>query len=283
MSVEVIQQKLLSYQCKDIIDQENALKEIAQEIALLSLSRAGFFRVAAFQGGTCLRILHKLQRFSDDLDFALEKPNKNFNWDSYIKNMQEEFNNYGYELEAINKTKLDRSVKTAFLKADSTGGMLVLKDNRTNRPKIVIKMEIDTNPPQGSAYDLKHLDFPLPFSVLTHNLPSLFAGKCHALLCREYIKGRDWYDFIWYVANTISPNFLLLEHALYQQGPWANKKINVTPVWFIEAMKQKIFSIDWEIAKKDVRRFLRQHELPSLDVWSKEFFLSRVDKLSSYL
>src|SRR5579863_1050930 len=109
MSVEIIQQKLLSYQCQTVLDQENALKEIAQEIALMALSRAGFFRIAAFQGGTCLRILYGLQRFSEDLDFVLEKSNPNFDWDQYIKNMREEFSAYGYSLEVRNKKKLDKT------------------------------------------------------------------------------------------------------------------------------------------------------------------------------
>src|ERR1700733_6581653 len=117
MSVEVIQQRLLSYQCQTVLDQENALKEIAQEIALMALSRAGFFKVAAFQGGTCLRILYGLERFSEDLDFVLEKPNKNFDWNTYIKNMREEFHAYGYSLDVLNKTKLDKVIRTAFLKA----------------------------------------------------------------------------------------------------------------------------------------------------------------------
>ena len=99
MSVAIIQEKLLTYQCKTVLEQENALKEIAQEIALMALSRAGFFRVAAFQGGTCLRILYGLERFSEDLDFVLEKSDKNFDWDKYIKSMREEFSAYGYTLE----------------------------------------------------------------------------------------------------------------------------------------------------------------------------------------
>src|SRR6185437_7726923 len=102
MSVDIVRQKLLAYQCQTVLDQENALKEIAQEIALMALSRAGFFRSAAFQGGTCLRILYGLNRFSEDLDFVLKTPDKDFNWDIYIKNMQEEFNTYGYTLEIIN-------------------------------------------------------------------------------------------------------------------------------------------------------------------------------------
>ena len=207
MSVEIIQQKLLTYQCQTVLEQENALKEIAQEIALMALSRAGFFRVAAFQGGTCLRILYGLERFSEDLDFILEKPDKNFNWDKYIQSMHDEFSIYGYKLEVINKSHINKAIKSTFLKADSKGGILILKDSRTHRPKLQIKLEIDTNPAAGSKYELKYLDFPLSYSIQTQDLPSLFASKCHALLCRNYIKGRDWYDFVWYVSRQVTINF----------------------------------------------------------------------------
>lgn len=283
MSIEIIQQKLLTYQSKTILDQENALKEIAQEIALLALSRAGFFDLAAFQGGTCLRILYGLERFSEDLDFVLEKPDKYFDWSLYVSSMQEEFNTYGYQLEITNKSKLDKVIKTAFLKADSEGGLLILKDLRTNRPKLQIKLEIDTHPPAGSHYDLKFLDFPLAYSIKTQDIASLFASKSHALLCRQYVKGRDWYDFLWYVARQAPINLTLLTHAINQAGPWEKEDIKITSEWYIEALSQKIIQIDWESAKKDVARFLRPRELETLNLWSKDFFLSRVEKIKSYL
>ena len=239
MSVEVIHQKLLGYDCKTVLDQENALKEIAQEIALLALSRAGFFRVAAFQGGTCLRILYGLERFSEDLDFVLEKPDKNFNWEPYVENMREEFKAYGFSLDVINKTKLDKAVRTTFLKADSGGGMLVIKDSKSNRQKLQIKLEIDTNPPEGSTYELKYLDFPFPYGIQSQDLPSLFASKSHALLCRDYIKGRDWYDFSWYVARKISINFTLLNKAIMQAGPWMNQNSLSNTRLVYSAIKKK--------------------------------------------
>lgn len=283
MSVEIIQQKLLTYECKTVLDQENALKEIAQEIALMALSRSGFFRIAAFQGGTCLRILYGLERFSEDLDFVLNKPDTSFNWDIFIKSMQDEFSVYGYALEVTSKAKVGKPVRTAFLKADSEGGLLIIKDARTNRPKLQIKLEIDTNPPEGSRYELKYLDFPLPYSVQTQDLPSLFASKSHALLCRNHIKGRDWYDFLWYVSRKTLINFSLLSSAINQAGPWTGKHEKVTPEWFIKELLIKINSIDWDVAKKDVSRFLRPRELSTLDLWSKDFFESRVDKLSEYI
>jgi hypothetical protein len=283
MSVEIIQQKLFAYQCQTVLDQENALKEIAQEIALMALSRAGFFRIAAFQGGTCLRILYGLERFSEDLDFVLEKADKNFDWGKYINTMQEEFSAYGYTLEITDRTAVEKAVKSVFLKADSQGGMLILKDLRTHKPKLKIKLEIDTHPPEGSIYELKYLDFPLPYSVKTQDLPSLFAGKCHALLCRDYVKGRDWYDFVWYVSRQVPINFSLLNHAIAQAGPWKGTNITVTPTWFLHELKIKITTIDWRVAKQDVAKFLRPREMTTLDLWSEDFFLSRLEKLSSYL
>ena len=283
MSSEIVQKKLAAYQCQTILEQENALKEIAQEIALMALSRAGFFKLAAFQGGTCLRILYGLPRFSEDLDFILEKPDKNFNWKEYISNMQEEFFAYGYTLEVANKTKLDKAVKTAFLKANSTGGILEIKDITNHQSKLKIKLEIDTNPPEGSAYELKYLDFPLPYSIKTQDLSTLFAGKSHALLCREYPKGRDWFDFLWYVTRGELINFSFLSAAIWQSGPWKGQHIAVTPQWFIHELNNKINHTDWKDAKKDVENFLKPRELASLEVWCKEFFISRADKLADYL
>lgn len=282
MSVEIIQEKLLSYHCKTILEQENALKEIVQEIALMTLSRAGFFQVAAFQGGTCLRILYGLERFSEDLDFVLEKPDKDFSWNRYINNMQEEFSAYGFTLEVKNRDRNARVVKTAFLKADSEGGFLMIKDLRTNKSRLQIKLEIDTHPPEGSQYALKYLDFPLPYSIKTQDLPSLFASKCHALLCRNYTKGRDWYDFVWYVAKQTAINFLLLEHAIFQAGPWKGESIKSVTKWFFKQMETKIIDMNWDEAKQDVARFLKPQALATLDVWSKDFFLSRLEKLRAY-
>lgn len=273
MSVEMVRQKLLDYQCQTVLEQENALKEIAQEIALMALSRVGFFKVAAFQGGTCLRILYGLPRFSEDLDFVLEKPDNTFDWGLYVQSMRDEFSAYGYSLEVTNKSKLDKT----------EGGLLVLNDARTNRPLLKIKLEVDTNPPVGSGYELKYLDFPLPYSVLSQDMPSLFASKCHALLCRPYTKGRDWYDFVWYVSRQTQINFALLNGAIQQAGSWKDLRVVVKPAWFMKELKNKIDAMNWDEAKRDVAPFLRARDSVSLDVWSKAFFLSRVEKLAEYL
>lgn len=283
MAIEIIQERLLSYQCKTIIEQENALKEIAQEISLMALSRAGFFKVAAFQGGTCLRILYGLNRFSEDLDFVLKETDSQFSFEPFLKTMREEFEGYGYFLEIVDRQQGKTAVKKVFLKADSMGGILVLKDARTNRPKIQIKLEIDANPPEGSAFETKFLDFPIPYSVQVQSPPSLFAGKCHALLCRPYTKGRDWYDFVWYVSRNTMINFDLLSHAIDQVGPWKGKGEQVNKKWFIKEISKRMHEIDWDIARQDVEKFLGPKEVEGLALWSTTFFLSRLDKLAAYL
>lgn len=283
MSIDLVQQRLLSYSSQTVLDQDNALKEIMQEIALLALSRAGFFRVAAFQGGTCLRILYGLERFSEDLDFVLDQPNNQFDWTVYLKDMADEFSSYGFSLEINDRKKWDGSIRSAFIKTDSVGGILIVRDRSSQQIKLKIKLEVDTNPPGGSDSELKYLDFPMPFSIKTQDLPSLFASKSHALLCRKYVKGRDWYDFIWYVRRQTMINFNLLTQAIDQAGSWKGQKMIVTPEWFLQTLKTKIMVIDWEVAKKDVVRFLRAKEAVSLDVWSTDFFLSTVEKMERYL
>lgn len=279
MSVQVIQARLLSYHCQTLLEQEHALKEIAQEIALMALARKNFFRVAAFQGGTCLRILYGLPRFSEDLDFVLLQPDPHFDWSSYVEEMQAEFLTYGYSLEVTNKSKLSRPVKMAFLKAESLGGILLLRDIRTNQPKLQIKLEIDSNPPAGSSYEIKYLDFPLAYAIQTQDLASLFASKCHALLAREYVKGRDWYDFLWYLSRKVSINLTLLGYALKQTG-YLKAEDDLTRVLFLERLRDRIQSISWSETRKDVARFLPAHELPALELWSQDFFLSKLEQLS---
>lgn len=173
-------------------------------------------------------------------------------------------------------------LKTAFLKTESQGGLLVFSNTKINRT-IKIKLKIDINPPEGSNYEIKFLDFPLPYSIQIQDMPSLFASKCHALLCREYLKGRDWFDFSWYVSQNTSINFILLKNAINQAGPWKDKNNNIDKFWLINELKNKINIINWNEAKNDVQRFLRPKDLPILDLWSREFFLDRLEKLNNIL
>jgi len=281
MSVKIIQDRLSIYQVTSEQDEENALKEITQEVALGALSRSDFFKVAAFQGGTCLRVFYGLDRFSEDLDFILLNPERQFSLEPYLKQMRLEFATYGYKLEVQDRSSTEEAVKKAFLKADSMGKVLNLKhlkENRSSR-KLQIKLEVDSNPPAKSRFETKFHDFPFPFAVTIQDLSSLFAGKCHALLCREYEKGRDWYDFIWYASRKTPINFAFLSSALDQQGPWKGKNVKADLPWFLAEMKKKIHSLNWNHVKKELSRFLKPTQLQSLQIWSADFFLDRLKKL----
>lgn len=283
MVTNIIDARLETYSPNTIEDEEHALKEILQEIALYGLANANFFNTAIFQGGTALRILYRLPRFSEDLDFILKKPDPSFMWEPYMDAIISTCKQYGVHPEIIDKSRVNSTVKKMFLKDDSIGKIIDLSFVHHPGRKLAIKFEIDTNPPLGSDFEIKFVEFPLDYSIIAQDLPSSFAGKCHALLCREYIKGRDWYDFTWYVARKITPNLIFLGNAIDQQGPWANQKIIVTPKWFIEAMQNKIKSIDWNKAASDVAPFLNIQDKQTLSLWGINFFMDKLNKLENFL
>lgn len=281
MSIDIITNRLNTYKIDTKQTELNALKEISQEIALAGLARAGFFKHALFQGGTCLRIIYGMQRFSEDLDFILNEPNPAFKWSVYLEAIKTEFDAFGLELSAIDRAKASDTVKRAFLKKFSFGQVLNLsyKRTRSDTQTIVIKLEIDTNPPAGSASETHLLEYPYPLPVITQDLSSLFSGKCHALLCRNYIKGRDWFDFIWYIQNKAQLNYAFLKNALEQDGPYQNQSIPMSREWITEALTKKIESIDWKQAAADVKNFLPASQVRSVDTWNKDLFLMLLSKL----
>lgn len=282
MSIKIIEERLKEYSPISQKDELNALKEITQEIALCALARANFFDIAAFQGGSCLRIVYGLNRFSEDLDFILFKPDSKFLWQPFLKAMQLEFKIYGFEFDVIDRSQVDKAVKMAFLKENSFGKVFIFTHPRgpSDKRTMKIKLEIDTNPPGASEFKKQFVTFPYAFSIVSQDLPSLFASKCHALLCRPYVKGRDWFDFVWYISKKVVPNYTHLTEAINQFGPWKNQNVIASKNWLIDALIQKINKIGWADAKRDAENFLREQERESLNVWSKEFFLAMVEKFS---
>lgn len=279
--IDIIKQRMNKYNYQSAIEEENAIKEIMQEIALYALWRAGFFQKALFQGGTSLRILYGLTRFSEDLDFILQESDPNFNWDKYLGSLSETFEEFGVFNEIIPKEKMDGNIKKTMLKDDSILNQLDLKISaHDRRKKITIKLEVDINPPPYSEEAYTDLDFPLDFEVRHQNLSSNFALKIHALLCRTYLAGRDWYDFNWYVARGEFPNMKLLQAALYQTGPWSGQEaLHITSAWLEKALMEKIDMVNWDSARLDVERFLRPIEAQSLSLWKANFFHKKVSKL----
>ncbi len=200
----------------------------------------------------------------------------------HVSQAIEELNEYGFSFHVENRSEASEVVQKAFLKDDSWGKLLSFQyyAARGSTPKkLQIKVEVDTNPPVGSSNEEKVLPFPFPFTVLVQDLPSLFAGKCHALLCRRYVKGRDWYDFLWYARKKIQPNFIFLKSALLQNGPWKGKKVSVDLRWFLQVMEERIDEINWTEARRDIQHFLRNPELRSLHLWSADFFKSQLKNI----
>lgn len=279
--IDIIRNKLAGYKAVTPLEEENAVKEILQEIALYALWRAQFFEVAVFQGGTSLRILHGLPRFSEDLDFMLVSPDLKFDWSPYLAKLRSTFEEFGLVSDVSSKDDMDRRIRKAIIKDNSIANQLNLSfQKRDARQKIKIKLEIDIAPPAYSNDAYTYLDFPLDFEVRHQDLSSNFALKIHALLCRGFLKGRDWYDFSWYITNGISPNLPHLEAALKQAGPWAGQQnLVVTLAWLESTLTETIKSIDWDAAKQDVMRFLRPAEAESLKLWNDCFYLVKLAKL----
>lgn len=262
----------------------SALREIMQEIALAGLARTDFFKRAAFYGGTALRIFHGLDRFSEDLDFSLLAKEPDFTLEPYFQAVQEEFESLGMRVSLRKKQKIHISeIESAFLKSETLWKELVLEDIvvqmgiRSNK-NVKIKIEVDRNPPLGFQTEEKLLLRPFSFYVKCFDLPSLFAGKMHALLFRKWknrVKGRDWYDMEWYIRKGV---VLDLGHFLQRAkdtGDWENQSISKDDL--LELLRQKIKATPIENVKADVRPFIKDYR--KLDIWSATYFLDLVELL----
>lgn len=281
-----IKTMLTKYQCQSEQDYVNALKEIFQEIALLGLWRAKFYEKAAFYGGTALRILHGLDRFSEDLDFTLMKTNNKFDLTPYNRAIAEELNSFGFDVVVNTKKKMiDTAIESAFIKATTKIQLIVIEtaphiiDRIHHMNTIKIKMEVDTNPPGNVSTEVKNILLPIPFSVKTITLPDLFAGKLHALLCRPWqsrVKGRDWYDLTWYIARETPVNLTHLRNRLLQSNAW-NKDHKFTKKDLLTLLTNKINSVDFKNAKADILPFIKDKD--AIALWSKNFFLEIIQRL----
>lgn len=283
MNHNIIHERLKNYSPATLEEEEDALKEILQEIILNGLSNAHFFDKAIFHGGTCLRLVHNLQRFSEGLDFRFKQVDPDFKWQPYQTAIEEICKQYGISPEIKDKSVADRFVPKMFVNDNSICKLLELSFKHHPDKKFTIKLEIDINPLAGSTTERKFLDFPIEFPIEIPDISSQFASQSHALLCRSYVKGRDWYDFLWYIQKKVVPNFQLLSNALNQQGVWAGQSIQMTPTWYLETLETRINSIDWEAAKKDVAPFLRVQERKSIAFWSTDFFREQLGKLGDEL
>ena len=247
-------------------DERKAHQEVMQQIALAGLYRAGFFEQAAFYGGTCLRIFHGLQRFSEDMDFSLLQPNDAFQFESYFPAVINEFELAGRKVEITKKDKRNfGKVESAFLK-DTTD---VYDLSFQTEKSLKIKIEVDVNPPLRFHTEQKLLMQPYSFMTRCFTLSDLFAGKMHALVFRNWknrVKGRDWYDFEWYVRNGVQLSWSHLHERILQ----FNGK-NMTKEQFMSLLLEKLQTTNIDQVKADVEPFvINRHQL---DIWSNDYFV----------
>jgi len=283
---EALRQMLLRYRPQRLEDYTRALREILQEISLLGLWRSKFFEKAAFYGGSSLRILYGLDRFSEDLDFSALTPMPDFDWARYVTALEKELLAFGLELHIETKDKaLDSPIRSAFLKANTLRQLMVIQADRDildrvpSTQLIRIRLEIDTDPPPGFGTEVKYLLRPIPFPVRTYVLSDLFAGKMHALLCRRWknrVKGRDWYDLVWFVTHHPQLHLSHLEHRMRQTGHLQGD----TPLSehiFRTRLHEAIHKLDVDQARTEVEPFIHNPEV--LQVWSRDFFLDIVSRI----
>jgi len=277
---ELIKQRIKQANAKNLEQEGMALRELIQEIALLGLWRSKFFEHAAFYGGTALRILYGLDRFSEDLDFTLLKKNSKFDISKYASAVKQELESYNFEASVERKEKrILTAVESAFVKLDSQVSFLIASSKfKPQKGSVIkVKIEIDTDAVAGFQTEVKQFFWPQPFSVLTCDLPSLFAGKIHAAFCRgprKNVKGRDWYDLLWYVGQQVKPNWGYLEAKLRDSGHWSGE---FSPELFRQWAKEQIALLDIDAAKRDIERFIAQPQ--RLAAWSRELFSAVVDSM----
>lgn len=269
---ELYQSMLDRYDLSTTQKRRNATFEVNQQIVLAGLYHGGFFERAAFYGDTCLRIFHGLQRFSEDMDFSLLQPDENFSFSTYFQPIIEQFELVGRKVEITKKDKKSFSkVESAFLK-DNTD---VYDLSFTSEKSIKIKIEVDIVPPLLFTTEQKLLLQPYSFMTRCFTLPCLFAGKMHALVFRAWknrVKGRDWYDFEWYVRNGVPLDFKHLQERIRQFNA-----MEITKEEFMQLLKERLGSTSISLVKQDVMPFVRNPE--EIKIWSNDYFLQLADMI----
>ncbi len=251
-------------------DNLNRVREYIQAYFLYIIYRKKYYQDMVFTGGTALRFIYQIRRFSEDIDFSLSAKVKQIDFNEMMRDIAREFKLAGYAIEI--KTKTQAAVNSALLKFSGIlfeTGLSPLKDE-----KLLIKVEVDSRPPAGGIEAHTMITAPFMFYILHYDLASLFAGKVHALLCREYVKGRDWYDLIWYLSKfkNIEPNFIMLNNAMVQT---CEKPVQFTQEnWKTEIIKV-VKTLDWVKVRNDVRRFLEEPD--EIELLMPETFINLLE------
>lgn len=274
---------LNNYSINTLEDKKNAIKEVVQEVILCGLARTNFFNEAAFYGGTALRIFYGLDRFSEDLDFSLMTPNSNFDLSKYFKTIENEVKSLGLNFSVEEKKKsVESNIKSAFLKGNTKEHIISLYsgNDKINPEEVIkIKFEIDVNPLPYANFETKYGLLPSPYKVTIYDLSSLFAGKIHAIICRNWksrTKGRDLYDYVFFLSQNATVNMQHLKARLVQSN-YLKEDDDFTLNKLKKILIDKFSNIDYEKAKEDLTNFIKDGR--KLDLWNKDFFIAITETL----
>lgn len=263
---------LKGYQISTLKEKQYAIYEITQQVVLAGLHRGGFFDRAAFYGGTCLRLFHHLPRFSEDMDFSLLAPDDDFKFENYFQPIIDEFDHLGRKVEIKKKDKKTfGKVESAFLKDTTDVYNIAFQTEKT----VKVKIEVDTQPPLKFYTEQKAQTLPYTFMVRCFQLPDLFAGKMHALAFRNWktrVKGRDWYDFEWYIRWRVPLDFNHLQERIREFNG-----VTMSKEEFLAVLKERLSTTNIEDVKTDVRNFVINPA--ELDIWSNDYFLQLADRI----
>lgn len=284
---DAIHSMMKRYDCKNSEDYESALKEIVQEVALMGLSRSNFFTKASFYGGTALRIFYGLPRYSEDLDFSLDNPDDNFELTAYFSYVERELKAYNFNMTVRKKIKTKESaVQSAFIKGNTIQNILEITSEDSSvyglnpNALVKIKFEVDTNPPEGAGFQYMNAIIPANYRAKLYDMPSLFAGKTHAVLCRDYkhrVKGRDFFDYIWYLRKGCPVNLYHLQKRMEQSGKWNSEDV-LTEKLLREMLEKRFRTVDFDSARNDVAPFLSSAERDGLSLWDSRFFIDITER-----
>ena len=281
---QVITDFIRSMEPRSAQDYDRALRETIQHVALLGLWRVGFFEHAAFYGGTALRIVHGLPRFSEDIDFSLLGPRIEFSLDSYLSGLKTELAGFGFETDVATSGRTRSAVESAFIKANTRIHLLRISAAASlagavpANQLLKVKLEVDTDPPGDFSTKVSSLLFPIPFYVRVYSLSDLFAGKMHCVLYRRWrkrVKGRDWYDMIWFLGRETRLHLRHLEARMRQSGDWTGG-CELQRDDFLRLYRTRVEATDFDQAVSDVLPFIGDSR--ELDVWGRGFFHSLADR-----
>jgi len=270
---------------KNLQEHDRVLRELIQHIVLLGLWRAGFFEHAAFYGGTALRILHSLPRFSEDIDFSLLEREQDFSLASYMSGLQTELYGFGFEVDIVSSGTRTSPIESAFVKANTRFHLLQVKPGSSlastvpSNQLLKIKLEVDTIPPGKFETEVLPVLEPIPFYVRTLSLPDLFAGKMHCILFRRWksrVKGRDWYDLLWFLRKRVPLHLAHLEERMRQSGDWQEGR-NISRYDLLRFYEHRVEQVDFSKAAADVLPFINDPR--EIDLWSRDFFSALKEKI----